>query len=460
MIDKLLSTYRLINHSRLKKFVENPKKSLWVLSGPIIFGLLFQSLYLIVDTFFVIRIGHEAVAAITFAMPVFLIIVALATGFGIGVSSLIAQYVGAQQKEKASLIANHAVIAASILGIFLSLLAYILTPEIFKFLGATNLVLRLVIRYFHIVSVGAFFLSSSIVFRAILAGEGNHLVSSIILIIAAIINLVLDFIFIIVLHGGITGAAWATLIGFLFSFVSYFIFLFIKKTSFLDFNFRRFNFSLDLLKKIFRIGAPVAFSQVLLSCGTIVINYFVSRFGHEYMAGFGLASRLEVFYTVIILGISSGLLTLLGMYIGAKRYDLVVLIVKYTIKTTLIISIFVGVILYFLSGIFLSVFTNSNVLIKIGVSYFQIVVFSYPIIAIIYIVAKLLQIAHHPIKDILINIYRLFIFFLPLLFLFVYILAWGIRGIWYAKLGATILSLFIALYFFCTIMPEIKKKCN
>ncbi len=461
MVNKLFQNGEdLTNGSRLNEFIANPKKALWSLAGPIIFSLLFQALYLIIDTFFVIKIGHEAVAAITFAMPVFLIIVATVTGFGIGVTTLISKYIGAQNNEEASRVAHHAVIVGLILGVFISLFGYIITPVIFKFLGASGYTLLLAIQYFRIIFIGSFFLVASVIFRSILAGEGNHIAPATILIIAVVINLILDPIFIIVFDWGIRGAAWATFCGFLFSFVTYFIFLFIKNSSFFNFNFRQFNFNTDLIKKIFKIGAPIAVSQMLLSSGAMLVNFFVSRFGQEMVAGFGLASRLEALYTIVLIGISSALLTLLGMYLGAKRYDSIKFILYYTAKASFIISLFVGIVFYFFSGMFLSIFTNNITLISVGILYFKITVYCYPVIAIIYVIAKLLQVAGHPIKDVLVNLFRLIIFFLPLVAFLAYGLDWGIKGIWYARLFATFLAFIFALSFYKRVSQEIKKSCE
>ena len=461
MINKLFPNGDdLTNGSRLEEFIANPKKALWTLAGPIIFSLMFQALYLIIDTFFVIKIGYEAVAAITFAMPVFLIIVATVTGFGIGVTTLISKYIGAQEKEKASQIAHHAVIVGLILGVFIGLFGYIITPAIFRFLGATGVTLFLAIQYFRVIFIGCLFLVSSVIFRSILAGEGNHIAPATILVIAVIINLILDPIFIIVLDWGIQGAAWATLCGFLFSFVAYAYFLFIKNSSFFNFNFKEFNFNTSLIRKIFKIGAPIAVSQMLLSAGAMIVNFSVSRFGQEMVAGFGLASRLESLYIIILIGLSSALLTLLGMYLGAKHYDLIKVIVYYSAKVSLIISLFVGILLYFFSGMFLSIFTNNIMLISIGILYFKITVYSYPVIALIYVIAKLLQVAGHPIKDILVNLFRLVIFFLLLVYLLVNQLDWGIRGIWYARLFATILAFITALIFYKKVCLEVKKECD
>ena len=237
-------------------------------------------------------------------------------------------------------------------------------------------------------------------------------------------------------------------------------FYLLKNSSFFNFNFREFNFNIDLIRKIFKIGAPIAVSQMLLSGGAMMVNFFVSRFGQEMVAGFGLASRLESLYVIVLIGLSSSLLTLLGMYLGAKRYDLIKSTVHYSAKVSLMISLFVGIFLYFFSGMFLSIFTNNIMLISIGIFYFKITVYSYPILALIYVIAKLLQVASHPIEDVLINLFRLIIFFLPLVFLLAYKLDWGIRGIWYARLFSTFLAFIIALFFYKKVCLEIKKSCK
>lgn len=446
-----------VNSNRLNKFIEDPKRALWTLSWPIIFGLLFQALYLIVDTFFVIRVGHDAVAAVTFAVPVFLIIIASVVGFGIGVTALISKYIGAKEKSKASDVAHHAVIVGIVLGGFVSLLGYIITPVIFPLLGAYNQALVLVVQYFRIIIIGSFFLVASVIFGSILAGEGNTKVPTTILIFAAIINLILDPIFIFIFNWGIKGAAWATFTSFVFSFVAYLVFLFIRDSSYFHFNFKKFNIDFYLIKKIFHLGSPVSISHMLLAFGTMFINYFVAGFGQKMVAGFGLASRIEVFYMIIIIGTSSGLLALISMYLGAKRHDLIKFIMKYAVKVNLMISLLVALLFYFFSGLFLSIFTHDRELINIGVTYFRIIVYSYPIIPLIYIIARLLQAAGHPKKDTLVNVFRLMIFFLPLIWLLVYVLNLGIKGIWYSRLIATVLAFILALFFYKKVIKEVKK---
>jgi len=463
MIKKLFSNGDdLTNGSRLEEFIANPKRALWKLSLPIIFGLIFQALYLIADTFFVIKVGHEAIAAITFSMPIFLVIIALSTGFGLGITTLISRYIGAKNKEKASAVAHHAVIIGILLGFFISLIGYAITPFIFKIMGASGLTLTLSIQYFRIIFVGSFFLISSMFFRAILAGEGNYKISVIILIFGVIINLILDAIFIFIFDWGIQGVAWATFISFLVSFIAYFVFLFIKKSSYFDFyfHFEKFEIDLYLIKKIFKIGAPVAISQMIWSFGIIFTNYFVSHFGQTAVAGFGLVSRLETFYTMIIIGTSSGLLTLVSMYIGAKRNDLINIILKYVAKVNLIIGIAMAIIFYFFSDLFLLIFTKDQSLIEVGISYFRIVVFSYPLIALIYIIARLLQCLGSTKKETIINLFRFVLFFIPLIYIFIKILDFKLKGIWIAYLVSNILSFFVALFMYNRARRKIKNICK
>jgi len=451
-----------IDRSCLDRCLENPKKSLWDLSLPIIFGLIFQALYLIADTFFVIRVGHEAVAAVTFSMPIFLVIIAISTGFGLGITTLISRYIGARDKDRASAVAHHGVIIGILLALFVALIGYVITPFIFRIMGASGLTLSLSIQYFRIIFLGSFFLISSMFFKAILAGEGNYKVSTTILIMGVIINLILDYIFIFVLNWGIQGVAWATFIAFFFSFVAYFIFLFVKKFSYFDFyfHFDKFEIDLHLIKKIFNIGAPVTISQMIWSFGIIFTNYFVSRFGQTAVAGFGLASRLETFYTMIIIGTSSGLLTLVSMYIGAKRNDLIIIILKYVAKVNLIIGVAMAIIFYFFSDLLFLIFTKDQALINIGIDYFKIVVISYPLIALIYIIARLLQCLGSTKKETIINLFRFVIFFIPLIYLFIEVLNFELKGIWIAYLISNILAFFVALFMYGRAKRKIKKICK
>ena len=132
----------------------------------------------------------------------------------------------------------------------------------------------------------------------------------------------------------------------------------------------------------------------------------------------------------------------------------------YAVKISLLISIFVSLILYFFSGAFLALFTNNINLIGIGIVYFSITVYAYPFLALIYMISKLFQVSGHPNKDLLINLSRLAIFFIPLVWLLVYEFNWRVEGILYARLLATILTFFLAIIFYKRVSKEIKGACE
>ena len=206
--------------SKLETFLANPKKSLWDLALPIMFGLGIHTLYNIVDMLFIGRLGGEAITGIAFNMPIFFLMLGLTMGIGTGVTAAIARHIGEESKADADNSAEHAIVIALFISVTFTLLGSIFGDEILFMLGAKDNVLALASDYLSTIVVGLPFMVFGAFFRSILAGEGDMKFPMAVAGFGTILNIILDPIFIFELNDfgsiglglGIKGAALATVL--------------------------------------------------------------------------------------------------------------------------------------------------------------------------------------------------------------------------------------------------------
>ena len=149
-------------HSRLQSFLDNPSKSMWTLAIPIIAGMGIQTLYSLVDMFFIGKLGGEAIAAVAFNMPIFFLVMGLSFGLGSGVTASIARFIGSEDKVNADNAAEHSIVIAVLISIILSALGLIYGKEILTFMGCTPNVLPNAWNYLKVSCYGLSFGISSI----------------------------------------------------------------------------------------------------------------------------------------------------------------------------------------------------------------------------------------------------------------------------------------------------------
>lgn len=431
---------------RVEQFIADPKKAVWTLALPILLGMGVQYIYSLTDTFFVSRIGSDAIAAMQFNMPFVFFAISICFGLGIGVTSVIARALGANDKDTAENAAEHSVIMGIILGLVISILCIVFRYPIFKFLGAPENIIPLGIQYFEVIVYGFVFNILSVFFRAILTGEGDTTAPVKILVAGTILNIILDPIYIFVLDMGIAGAAWATITAQFFVMVLYIIFFFVQKKSYLSFEFRCFKYSPKLLKDIFNVGLPASLSFVIMSFGQMLYNRIVVFFGSDAVAAIGVGMRLDQVFFMPLLAIASSMVTLIGMFRGAKRLDLIKSTYYYVIGRGQIIAIVLGLLFYILSPYFMKMFVTDPELIRIGVQYIHYTVFGYPLVVFGMTAGRSFQGIGKGTPGLVITTIRIIGIIVPLSLLFTRVLGYGIQSVFVSQvissLGAALLGHF------------------
>ena len=192
---------------KLDDFVKKPNESLWLLAIPLMFGMMIQTIYSLVDMIFIGMVGSNSLKALAFNLPVLFFGMGLVFGLGSGVTTVIAQYIGAQDLEKANNSAQQSIYMGLIIGFFLTFLGLIFGKEILRFLGTPLDVLPLAWNYFKIIVSAYVFIVMSIFFRSIFSGEGDMKTPMIVGGFGTVLNIILDPIFIFSFKMGVQGAA-------------------------------------------------------------------------------------------------------------------------------------------------------------------------------------------------------------------------------------------------------------
>lgn len=432
--------------SRVDEFVKNPKKALFVIATPMVIAMLVHTMYNIVDTAYVGRLGTDAIAALTFSFPLFFILISLNAGLGAGINSRISRFLGEKNKKLAENTAVHGILISLVLALVIYLIGIVSIRHLFYLFGATDAVSKLGLDYMYIILIGAFFMFPSFAIYNIFNAQGDSKTAMKVQVITLIINIILDPIFIYVLGYGVKGAAIATVISFIFSITLYYYF--IKTKSYLDIKLSSFNFSPKLVKEILKVGIPASLMMLSMSVYFMIINKFMSNFGTEYVAASGIAFRLESIIIMPVVAFSLSVLTLTGMFFGAKQYNLIKFIIKYSLKILIILTSLIGLIFFILPSLFLRIFTSDQVLLSLGSSYLRIEVFIFPLFAIVMIISRAMQGMGFGTFGFILSLIRLFVVALPIAYLFVFILNYNFLSIAIASIIGNLIAAIVAVIWF------------
>ena len=453
--------------SRLKTFLDNPSKALWSLAIPIMFGMGIQTLYNLVDMIFIGRLGGQSIAGIAFNMPLFFLVLGLTMGLGTGVTASIARFIGQNNKKEADNSAEHAIFMAVVISLFLSSLGLLFGERILSLFGAEGEILSIGWEYLHVMCVGMPFMIFSGFFRSILAGEGDMKLPMMVAGLGTVLNIILDPIFIFDLENygglgfglGVAGAAMATVISQVIVFCVFIYMLFVKEHSYITFRLKDFSFSSDIIWDIVKVGLPASLSMVVMAIGQGVFNKILIHFSADTVAAYQVAGRLDMLVFLPIFSIAASLTTLVGMFFGAKEYDILRFTIKYGIISAFCITVLSSVLIYLFADLAVGFFTDDEFIISIAVTFLKLFAFVYPLISIGITTGRVLQGLGKGLPVLVITILRVLGVSAPLAFLFIFYMGKPVEWVWYSMMISTIVAFTIAvIWLFSTVrkLPTVK----
>lgn len=323
-----------------------PKRAIRKLALPMILSMFLIMVYNLADSIWVSGLGADALAAIGFITPLFMILVGLANGIGAGANSLIARAIGAENKDVANNAALHSIVITIILSIVIPVIAIPVMPTLITLMGGES-TMDYAMSYAYVIFglMGVFLISTTL--SAILRSEGDVNRATIAVAITAIINIVLDPIFIYTFNMGIGGAAWATILSSLISCIVIAYWIWVKKDTYMDLEFHLFKPSKFVMKEILKVAVPSTVEQLVVSGLVMFINaMLVMVSSTTQVAIYTATMRIIQMSMIPLMGLGTALLTVGGAAYGARNFEKMDISFSYTVKVGFIVSIILGVLMY------------------------------------------------------------------------------------------------------------------
>lgn len=350
-------------------------------SAPAMIAMCVNSLYNLVDTIFVgYGAGTLALAALAVSWPVQMIVVAVGMAVGIGTASVVSRSLGAGDPDRAARVAGTAFVTIGVMSLVITVLGWTFLRPLLSIFGATEGIMPYAVDYLSITFIGNVFLSTSICANSIIRAEGAARMAMSSMIVGAVVNGVMDPIFIFGFGMGIKGAAVATVIANVctFSFVSWY---FLSGRSMLKIRRRDLVPDLKELPEVFKIGSASFFSMAVGSFMAIPINGLIIQYGADiHLAIVGVANRSMMFFFMPIFGLTQGLQPIIGFNYGAGNLQRVKETVRKASSYATVMSTFAFVILMFFTGYVLRMFSPDQELIAEGIPIMRVFVICVPFV--------------------------------------------------------------------------------
>ena len=348
----------------------------------------FQTLFNIVDTFFAGKISSEALAALAKSFPLYFLIISAGIGIVAGCNSLIANCLGARNRMAASVYSYNTLVFAVLFSMVITFIGIYFSYDLLKIMGNSDEGIKLAKEYTDIIFLGSIVFLIQTSFNAILYSQGDTKSYRNFLIVGLIFNIILNPIFIFGLFFipafGIAGLAISTI---LIQFVGcVYLFLKVNKTELkillkIENFFPRRNF----LTNIFHQVIPITFSLFLVAIGSFILLFFISIFGDQAIAGYGVGIRFEHLFTLPVIGLNTAVISIAGQNFGARRFDRIREVYFKAVLIGVILMCFAGVIIYLFSESIIYIFSNDPEVIKFGSQYLKIAAFIIPIYPVFFI---------------------------------------------------------------------------
>ena len=424
---------------------------------PAAVGFLVMNIYFIADSIFIGKfVGSMGIAAVSVVMPITFLISAIGMAIGVGGSSLISRFLGSKDDLEANKVFGNMTSLTIVLSILIMLLGYSFIDEILVIFGAKGAIFEPAKAYFSSLIIGIPFLAWSMMSNNAMRAEGAPKKAMMIMIISALVNLVLDPIFIIGFGWGMEGAAYATVLGY-FSSTLYSVMFFAKGNSTLKLNRSYFKIKLKYIKSIFTIGSVTLARQGTVSLLSIVLNHSLFSYGSEIaVAAYGIISRLIMFTNFPVLGITQGFLPIAGFNFGAKKFDRVISSIKLSVVYGSLIagSIFIFILMFPLELTQIFVGKSDVEILEMTPKAMIIVFAATPLITAQLIGSAYFQAIGKALPALFLTLTKQGMFLIP--FILILPMRYELNGIWMAFPISDVLATLVTLFFLRNAIRKLK----
>lgn len=413
---------------------------------PASIGILVMSLNILIDTIFVGRwIGSNAIAAINVVLPVSFFIAALGMSIGVGGASVISRSLGEKNLFKASHTFANQITLTLIITVLVVILGLLFVDAILPVFGAKGALFSYAKTYYLIVMYGVPVLAFCMMANNSIRAEGKPKTAMYAMLLPSVSNLTLDYLFINIFDWGMMGAAWATTLSYGVC-ATYILYFFLSGKSVLRPHLGAFVLRLDLVKEIGSLGSVTLVRQAMVSITVLLVNNILFSFGGESsITVYAILSRMLMFATFPIFGITQGFLPIAGYNYGAKNWKRV----RKTINTSILYasalatSVFVLIVIF--SESIPQIFSDDIRVSQQTPQALRYVFMALPIIGVQLIGAAYFQAIGKAKPALLLTLSRQGLFFIPLLYVLTPI--YGVVGVWISFPIADVLSTLVTVFF-------------
>ena len=417
----------------------------WEYSIPAIIGTLVNSLYNIVDRIFIGQgVGAYAISGLAITFPVTILASSLGMLVGVGAASRISISLGERKKHTAEQILGNSLILILLFNAVIMTLFYVYLDPILLAFGATANTLPYAREYLQIVLIGNVFISLCYSFNNMMRASGYPKKAMITMLIGALLNIILDPVFIFVFDLGIAGVAWATVIS-MFVGMLFVMHHFVQDSSLIRLRKENIRLNKNIVLAIVSIGLSPFFMQVAASGVAVLLNTSLLKHGGDLAVGaYGILNSMLLIIIMTVVGLNQGTQPIIGYNYGAGNFLRVKDTFFYTVKVATIITSAGFIIGMFFPRQFASAFTGDQELLEIAENGIRLSLIAFPLVGFQVVAGNFFQSIGQAKKAIIQSLSRQIIFLVPGLLIFPALL--GLNGVWIAMPVSDFLASLLSLY--------------
>lgn len=433
-------------------------KLLYSMSIPAVFSMFVQAMYNIVDTIYVSQISEDALFSIGLVFPVQMLLISIALGTSVGSGSLIARRLGAKNYEEANKVATTGLVLTTINYIVIALAGFMLTKQFVMLFTSRDVIVTMASDYLSIVMIFSVGMFMAIYFERVLQSQGNMIVPMLSQLIGAVINIILDPLFIFgfgfIPALGIKGAAIATITA-QFASVVFMQVVFWKIKKDVHIELKGFQLQWKRIKDIYSIGIPVAFISALSSVAITIVNGLLISISELGVNALSIYFKLQSFVFMPCFGFNQGTLPILSYSYGAKDYHRYIKTFRLYVTTTISITLLGALMFWLHTDFFINLFHPSPELLMITRDTLRIISLCYFFYALSIAMGTIFQSLGIGVYSMYMAILRQVILLLPLAYLLSHF--FGLTGVWMAY---PITEAVICMVFVPICIKNVKMKFN
>lgn len=429
-------------------------KALLALGLPTMIGMMINALYNLADAYFVGGLGTSQMGAITVAYPLGQVVVGLGLLFGNGAASYLSRLLGHGDNKTADKVASTAIYSSVVVGAVAILCSLMFLKPILRQLGATESVMPYAITYTGIYVASSIFNVFNVTMNNIVSSEGAARTTMGVLMAGALINVILDPVFIYSLDLGVAGAASATAVS---QFASTLIYLgyIARKKSIFSFHIKECRFTKAIMSEILKIGIPTLIFQLLTSLSITMVNGAAKAYGDSALAAMGPVTKIMSVGSLMVFGFVKGLQPIAGYSWGAKRYGRLREAVRTSVIWSTVFCTVFGLAAAIFSSYIIAQFTKNDLeMVRIGTTALRANGLSFLCFGFYTVYSSLFLAMGKAKEGCLLGACRQGLCFVPVILILPAL--WGLRGILYAQPTADIISAAAALYMALRLYKELE----